>query len=558
MYKENLTQTQQQQSLVGTQMIKTRMLEPLAPREPFPSNYQHATIDRNALYALNTVMDRNAIAAVRTKMHRSRLNFEDLKANLLEYDKPRPPRQHEPSYYAAFESVRRDLNLKPQSIVPITTGAVAKHPDLPGSKSPGLPYKLRGYNNKRAAVDDPAVLQEIRKLWYLIESGADVELADVSCYARSHIAVREKNKIRAVWGYPLEVYMAEAAYFYPLLEAFKEQAQPLVAYGVEIGNGGMTYIHSMVDAFPTCPVLLGDWTGFDHTVPAWLIRDSFRILAEAIDWSHVRDAEGKIWKVRPTRSKRRWRKLVNYFIDTPVRLSDGTRYMKHCGVPSGSCFTNVIDSIVNALVMRYLVYELTGSFPRSDIYLGDDSVVVLPTLLNLDVFADIAQEQFGMVFNVEKSSQVYDRSLVHFLGYYNNSGTPYKPIDSIVASTIYPERSVYDKVDTISRLIGQAYSCFDPHQATLFVKAANLLIDEENLSEEDIDAFIRSNPHRFKYLSTLGIDPTSLGIPSIRNGVVTWRTLPTSNRRKWKFKPYIPEELYLAGLISYGQLELEY
>lgn len=121
------------------------------------------------------------------------MNYEDLHNDLKEFQTPRPPRAHTPAYYAAFESVRRDLNFKRNSIIPLTTGAVAKHPDLPKAKSPGLPYKLRGYRTKGEAVADPAVLAEIRsrrQLWYQIEAGIplSVPLADVACYARSHIA----------------------------------------------------------------------------------------------------------------------------------------------------------------------------------------------------------------------------------------------------------------------------------------------------------------------------------------------------------------------------------
>lgn len=512
------------------------MLEQQPDGIPFTFNYAKAKIDRNALYAINKHFSRESVSAVRTKYHRSFMNFDDLKKDLLEYKESRPPRNHTPAYYAAFESVRRDLAFKPCSIVPLTTGAVAKHPDLPKSKSPGLPYKTLGYKNKGEAVADPNVLDAIRKKWYHIEAGIPVQLADVACYGRSHIATRDKNKIRSTWGYPLEVYMAEAAYFYPILDVLKNHPHPIIAYGTEIGNGGMTYVNAMVNCFPTKPVLLGDWSRFDKTIPAWLIRDAFRILAEAIDWNHVQDSEGKIWNVRDYRSKRRWRAIVKYFIDTPIRMSNGERYVKHCGVPSGSCFTNIIDSIVNAIVMRYLCYEMTGYFPLADIYLGDDSVLVLPDKIDLTVLSEYAKEQFGMVFNADKSSQVMDRNLVHFLGYYNNNGIPYKPIDTIVASTIYPEHTVNDKFQTITRLVGQAYSCFDPTDASNFIRSADVLTEEENLQPDEVTEYIRLHPERFKYLSTIGVDPKTISYPTLRYGVDTWRTLPSINRRQWKFR----------------------
>ncbi|APG78323.1 RdRp [Wuhan cricket virus 2] len=525
------------------------MLEPLPAGEPFSLNYQPARIDRNALFALNAHFSPAAISAVRSKYHRAHLNFDDLKADLLEYDCPKPPRGVEPSYYAAIASVREDLQLYNAKVVPLTTGAVANHPDFPGAKSPGLPYKTLGYSTKRDAVSDPAVMDEIRKIWYAVEANQQVELPDVACYARAQICTRDTNKVRATWGYPLAVYMAEAAYFYPILDVLKDKSKPHIAYGVEMANGGMQYLHRMAEVCGPRPILLGDWKRFDKTIPAWLIRDAFKIVAEAIDWEHVQDSEGKIWKVREHRSKRRWRKLVQYFIDTPIRLSDGTRYMKHSGVPSGACFTNVIDSVVNMIIMRYLVYELTGDLPVDDIYLGDDSTIVLPRLIDLDQLAELALSHFGMVLNTKKSTITYRPSNIHFLGYYNQGGHPYKPLDTIVASTIYPERTCRNKVETITRLIGQAFSVFDAHHATLFFRCAKMLADEEKISPEELEQYIHEHPYRYKYLMTIGVDPTHVCFPDPSFDVPLLHTQPSNPRRVYTAAPNRNlEQLYALGL----------
>lgn len=75
------------------------------------------------------------------------------------------------------------------------------------------------------------------------------------------------------------------AYFYPVLSYLKQHPEPIIAYGIETGNGGMAYIHAMAEQFPHRPVHLGDWSGFDHIIPAWLIRDAFSIIAQGIDWT---------------------------------------------------------------------------------------------------------------------------------------------------------------------------------------------------------------------------------------------------------------------------------
>lgn len=534
-------------------MVKA-MLEPLPPGEPFPMNMQPSRIDRNALFVMNRVFPPESVAAARTEYKRTQLNFDDLKRDLLEFDCQKPVRQHSHAYYAVFESVRQDLGLYKHKVIPLTTGAVAKHKDFPASKSPGLPYKNLGYKTKGDVANDPAVMRDIRIMWYEIERGVKVELPDVACYARAGICGRSFNKVRSTWGFSMAIYLSEACYFYPILEVLKQSPHPFIAYGLEMMNGGMKYIHEIAESHKGNTFLLGDWSKFDKTIPAWLIRDAFKIIAEAIDWDNVQDAEGKIWHVRRDRSMRRWRKLVDYFIDTPIRLCNGERYIKHGGVPSGACFTNVIDSIVNMLVMRYLTYEMTGQLPHADVYLGDDSFLVLPKQIDLELFSQIAQKEFGMQFNDAKSTQTKDPTNIHFLGYFNKNGHPSKPLDTTIVSTIYPERPCLTKFETVARLLGQAFSCFEPSEADAFLKAGHMLAEEDNIIMSDVELFIRENPGRFKYLQTLGIDPTTITIPPIVNGVFTFRTQPSINRRRWKQRFLDVSTLYMKGLESYSLL----
>lgn len=479
--------------------------EVLPPGQPFLMDFSPARIDRNALYALNQTFDATKIAEVRTQFHRAKLNANDLRNDLFEYSSPKAKRWDSPVYWAALDSVRKALSPS-ELIVPMTHGAVAESPDFPGSKSPGLPYKLRGYKTKRDAVSDPTVLKEIRQFWYDIVFGREKHLPDVACYARAQICSRDKNKIRATWGYPLTVYMTEGQYFYPILKHLKSIQHPIIAYGVEMTNGGMHYINAMAKAFAGSSFLMGDWSRFDKRVPAWLIRDAFKILEEWIDFTRIQASDGKVFPVKENQSRKRWRLMVNYFIDTPIRLANGERYLKHGGVPSGSCWTNIIDSIVNAIVIRCLVYEQSGQFPLADIYLGDDSVVALPERLNLSVLAEDAARYFGFVFNVDKSYVTSNPSNIQFLGYLNDNGSPTRPLDGIMASAIYPERTVQTKLETITRLVGQAFATFDGVYASQFLQAADILRKEEQLEWEFVENEMRLFPSRYKYLAHLGID----------------------------------------------------
>ena len=72
------------------------------------------------------------------------------------------------------------------------------------------------------------------------------------------------------------------------------------------------------------------WKGFDSSIPPFLIKKAF-----AIVWS--------IYRFENKRLERHMRTLfdfiIEYFINTPIMLGDGTLYWKSHGIPSGSGFT---------------------------------------------------------------------------------------------------------------------------------------------------------------------------------------------------------------------------
>jgi hypothetical protein len=132
----------------------------------------------------------------------------------------------------------------------------------------------------------------------------------------------------------------------------KEQDGP-IAYRVEMATGGMVYINEMCKAFPNQKYLMVDYKEFDKSIPPWLIRDAFKIIFDSFDLCSFESSDGKKWNANPVRTKIRISALVKYFIDTPVRLPSGERFRKNGGVSSGSMFTNIVDTIVNAIMMRY-------------------------------------------------------------------------------------------------------------------------------------------------------------------------------------------------------------
>lgn len=228
------------------------------------------------------------------------------------------------------------------------------------------------------------------------------------------------NKTRLVWGYPLEMTIMEARFARPLIDRFKKNRSPM-AFGLSKAELG-AYIHRYVVDEPGKIIAL-DYSKFDTTISATMIRQAFRILST--------------WFTDESLKEMGWKTLVNYFIHTPIVMPDGHLYrVKHHGVPSGSYFTQIIDSIVNVAVC----FALSSRFgfvlrERSLFVLGDDVLMnVVSGLQDLEAWGSYL-ETFGLIINVEKTMV----DTPHFLGAVWYKGKPDADIEELVAKAVFPE-----------------------------------------------------------------------------------------------------------------------
>nr|UUV42381.1 MAG: putative RNA dependent RNA polymerase [Lestijarvi partiti-like virus] len=328
-----------------------------------------------------------------------------------------------------------------------------KDGDMPKTTSPGLPYIQQGYKTKLDAwKDDQATIAHAHEL---IRKGHSVQMPDCAAFARSIVSEKPKNKVRLVWAYPLSMVLLEAKYTQPLLQAMTDQEIGVsVAYGAETMRGGMLWLHNQLTKMPSQNYVCMDYSAYDQTIPPWLIRIAFDILEECFTTSEVEDVDG-MHSTNASAVAREWRQIKHYFINTPLRMEDGTRYRKTGGVPSGSCFTNIVDSIVNMIVTRYVMRTCTGQMPSFLTVLGDDSVIATRGLVNLDDIARIAKEKFGMIVNVEKSYWTTRVDNVQFLGYYNHYGYPARDEETLLAGLLLPDTSVDETLElTAARFLG--------------------------------------------------------------------------------------------------------
>lgn len=366
----------------------------------------------------------------------------DYYPKVCEYDHPLPSRPSDDLYRTAIQKVRELFRLPaPVPVYHINDSInYFKHPD----KSPGLPYTKFGIKKKRD-VEPNVIKQYVHNVKYGYYTHCKTPC---TAAARTMIS-KTGDKFRLIWVYPCHMTFAEGMFAQPLIKAYQERRG---AYGLWIcyARGDAKYLTSLKKG---CKLLGLDWSAFDTRVPSWLIRDAFSILRENLDFRRYHE-----WGA-PTDDytlPRLWSHVIKYFIDTPIQLPSGKVLVKHQGVPSGSYFTNLVDSVCNAIVVHYCLLH-QNVVMRHFWCLGDDSLVITPTSLSLDTLAGTAADVFGFKLNIDKSEFGEE---VSFLGYHLRQGRPMADYDKLIGQLLCPADSDAYAEEFIVRARALQLSCF--------------------------------------------------------------------------------------------------
>lgn len=523
-------------------------MEPLPSKKGFQIDTRHHGLDRDACMFANAAFGRYQVDYAISTLHRSVASHEEIKADILSYDRSYVSSKvrNSDNYRMVLQSVRDEF-VASEKLIPLTLGGAWEHSEFPKDKSPGLPWTERGFKTKGDVIRDTEARNEIIARWDAIGRGRDTGLPDTAAFFRAQVVTLDKNKIRGVWGVPLDVISEEARFFLPYIKFLKSTTAP-IAYRLEMATGGMAYIDDMIRAHSGKPMMMTDFSQFDKTVPPWLIRDAFNMVFDSMDFSHVIGSDNKVWNVNSDRTKRRISRLIRYFINTPVRLPSGERYRKSGGVPSGSMFTNIIDTIVNIIITRYCVYETTGYLPLGEMYLGDDSFVICDGKINLSDISNIALEEFGMIVHPDKSYVTDNPMNVQFLGYYNRRGLPYKGHAFLIASFIFPERYVKTPLIRTARAIGQMWSTMHSGMAAPWHRMVQHMLSHYELDPGEVYEYIRAHPGQFRYITMLGITPEQLTLPDRVGELVPAVDPPCYPLRDYVYKVKDIESIFKRSL----------
>lgn len=164
-----------------------------------------------------------------------------------------------------------------------------------------------------------------------------------------------------------------------------------------------------------------DYSAFDQSISDWLIYDAFEILRAAFD-----DPDDDLLRV-----------IVSDFIHKNFVMADGV-YYAHKGVPSGSMFTQIIDSIVNVLMVRTYIHAM--NIKGDMIVMGDDNLMYLSEDVSVEHIASYITKNFGVKVNAEKTSFGSSANDPEFLSrVWTNVGQRREP-HVVISKLLYPER----------------------------------------------------------------------------------------------------------------------
>jgi hypothetical protein len=264
---------------------------------------------------------------------------------------------------------------------------------------------------------------------------SDDSVPDIA-FTRTQLAELPNTKIRNVFGECFHYVLLEGLFACPLIDMFM---------GADtfyfIGKDPVLGVPDLINQLPPRDdvyYLSLDWSKFDSSVQPYEIDLAFDLLESILDFPD-------------TTTRLVFKYVRQLFMKRKVASPDGRVFMRYSGVPSGSYFTHLIDSIVNWIRMRYLFKLFRIDFDTLVTH-GDDGFA---ELLNFhDCLNEMVEhaKTLGWYIKVEKSQLFKDRYRISFLGRSSRHGTNYRDIDRCLRLMYYPEYPVADPQISIARL----------------------------------------------------------------------------------------------------------
>lgn len=286
---------------------------------------------------------------------------------------------------------------------------------------------------------------------------------------------QRNDKTRLVWCYPLSMNLVETQYARPLIERFKTFKSPMhfgVAQRVTSSS-----LRRMADMYKYAYSL--DYSQFDASLSREMIFAAFRILQTWFDTSgNVNDVPNARWPWEEQGIKHSdvWSKIVNYFVTSPIVMPDGNLYYgRRNGVPSGSFFTQIIDSICNVMLVGMINHRYNLRIKEDQVFvLGDDCLIYTNKHFDLKKVSRFLHNR-KVTLNADKC-EVGESNEVHFLGRNWVYGKPTAPMQELVDKVTQPEsyrKYAYPESDYEKELILKSYASVYHNFMTAYFESFN-------------------------------------------------------------------------------------
>jgi len=172
-----------------------------------------------------------------------------------------------------------------------------------------------------------------------------------------------------------------------------------------------------------------DATRADCAPSVAMIEWAFDILE---DWLEMDDDDRKLWKF-----------VKYYFINTPLLMPDGWIWKKKGKVPSGSGFTQMMQSILNTYVVTNGLYRSRGIWPqpKTIFCVGDDVLFRVGDSYDPSFQEDFAREvtRMGYETNAAKVQYSNEPHKLKFLGRSSKGGSSFREWEELSKVLVFPE-----------------------------------------------------------------------------------------------------------------------
>lgn len=168
-----------------------------------------------------------------------------------------------------------------------------------------------------------------------------------------------------------------------------------------------------------------DYSSYDQTISSWLIEDAFKVIRAAFNLTPGQEMD--------------FDAVVDRFIHKDFVLNEGIVHSDK-GVPSGSRFTQIIDSIVNVLVVNTYFTSIGRNTKMTA--MGDDNIIFCDSDVDIEHLASYIQKNFGLIIKTDdKSNEGPTRGgRPKYLSRYWLPGGCWRHPHQLISRMLFPER----------------------------------------------------------------------------------------------------------------------